>query len=43
MGKASTSSEGQGRRFLGWTLERHWVLRERREATTTVASDQPDA
>jgi hypothetical protein len=28
-----------GRRFLGWTLERHWLLPERREATVP---GQPD-
>jgi hypothetical protein len=31
------------RRFLGWTLKRHWLVSERREATTTGASDQPDS
>lgn len=28
-----------GRRFLGWTLERHWLLPERREVPTASPSD----
>jgi len=27
------------RRFLGWTLERHWLLPERREVPTASPSD----
>jgi hypothetical protein len=35
--------ETGGRRFLGWTLGRHWLLAERREAATASRGDQLDS